>query len=84
MQDTFIICYYNYLPGNSVPNHPGPTTLSVNSSEIFFIVGFTRVSNNPKFLAVEIFGNPVKQLSENLAEFVSICPCRVMKYLFQS
>ena len=66
--------------GNSIPNHPGPTPLSVNFSEIFFIVGFTSVSNNPRILAVEIFGNPVKQLSENLAlnfEFVLIRPRRV-------
>ena len=67
--------------GNSIPNHPGPAPVFVNFSEFFFIVGFTRVSNNPKILAVEIFWNPVKQLSENLAlnfEFVSIRPRRVM------
>ena len=41
-------------------NHPGPTTLFLNFFVIFFIVGFIRVGNT---LAVEIFGNPVKQLS---------------------
>ena len=65
--------------GNFIPNHPGPTPLSV----IFFIVGFT---NN---LAVEIFGNLVKQLLENLAsnfKFVSVRPCSgyVISFLFKS
>ena len=36
------------------------TPLSLNFFETFFMVGFTTVSNNPKILAAEVFGNPVK------------------------